>query len=188
MIGITFGTAAFLGCRKGPLPFPPLPISTPTNIPTYVSTPGCGFTRVAVPTPVIPPVSTAYTFLSVGDPVPGNNYVVRNLAQWQSYYGSSSAPTPPVDFSSQMLLINVQAYTLPPPSFGTSVQQVCWTSNEITVSCLLMRGNVPIHILQTPVPSPTPTPVVTEYFVTALAVPISSLPVTWVYTEELDAL
>jgi hypothetical protein len=165
---------------------------TATSTATIVSTPGCGFTVITIPTPVIPLVSSSEAGLGIGNPVPGTDYVIRSLSDWQNYYGSTSAPAPPVNFSTQMILINVQAYTFAEPipgspGFGTYPSKVCWTTSGMTVSCLLETYLVPIALPLLPGVTPTPEPVVTQYFVIALVVPISSLPVTWIYTQELNA-
>lgn len=181
-----------LACRNKPITLPPVSITpTFTSTPTIISTPGCGYTLVTVPTPVTPPVPVFYGDLQVGNPVPGTNFVIRNLSDWQNYCAPASVPAPPVNFASQMILINVQAVYVPSyPPYGTEPVSVCWTNTEVTVSCLLQTSEqgpiVPIYL--TPVITPTPTPPVPEYIVTSLAVPISSLPVTWIYTEELIAL
>jgi len=183
----------FLGCNRTyspsapahPTPTPTATLTvTPTITPTYVSTPGCGFTLLTIPTPVTAPVDTTPSY-AVPGPVPGVDYVVRNLSDWQNYFGSTAAPAPPVDFSSQMILINEQAYTFNPligVGFGTGPVSVCWTNSEVTVSCNYFSGQslYPIQI--------TPVPDVTQYFIIGLSVPISSLPVTWVYTTGIYAI
>ncbi len=202
---IVLGLASWACDRKYPVaPVPGLP---PTNTPTqtltstptatatvtFVSTPGCGFSFVTIPTPVTPPIPNSEAGLAIGNPVPGTDYVIRSLSDWQNYYGATSAPTPPVNFSTQMILINVQAYTFSEPipgnpGFGTIPQSVCWTSTEMSVSCLLETYNNPIVGPSFPGVTPTPEIVVTQYSVIALVVPVASLPVTWIYTQELSAL
>jgi hypothetical protein len=99
-----------------PFPVGPVPSAPPTSTPTptitlasastRTSTPtvtatttsACGFTSVIVPTPVTA-ASAPGTFF----------YVIRTLADWQSYYGSTSAPAPPATLGSQMILINLQS-------------------------------------------------------------------------------
>jgi hypothetical protein len=161
--------------------------STPTSTPTIASTPGCGFTNISVPTPAVinPPLVSA-TFTDI----PGSTYVIRNLADWQAYYGSSSAPPQPVDFSQYMILVDLQAggnYS------GVSVVSVCWDDSQVTVIAdvyppcdCTSRGPIGIYFgtpsptpTFTPSPTPSPTPIPIPYKATAIAVPISSLPVVW---------
>jgi hypothetical protein len=167
----------------------PTPTVTVTSTPMNNPTPGCGFTAIQIPSPVITP--TAYTFYypGIGNPVPGNKYVIRSLSDWQNYYGGTSLPAPSVNFASQMILINLQNYTA---GYSTSPISVCWTSTQVTVSCMSFTYTVPIPIVITPIipftPVPTATPVPWDPYAIALVVPLSNLPVTWIYTEGLDAL
>ncbi len=79
------------------LPVTPTP-PVPTVTPTMGATPVCGFTSVTLPTPVTAP-SAPGTFF----------FVIRTLADWQNYYGSTSAPVPPANLANQMILINLQS-------------------------------------------------------------------------------
>jgi|GEM_PF-1956243 len=164
-------------------PFPPV------GTQTFVSTPGCGFTTVTVATPIVPaspfyPSLTPLPTPTNNYPLMGQNLVIRSLADWQAYYGSTSAPAPPVDFNSQMLIINlgvVNGNTI--AGGGTfvpinpSIQSVCWDNNQITISCtLFLKGTCgPIQIT----PGLTPTPPNWIYAPTAVVVPLSNLPAFW---------
>jgi hypothetical protein len=207
----------------------PAPTSTLTPTATQTSTvtltPVCSFTPVTVPTPVLAPSGPATVL-----------YVIRTLADWQNYYGSTSAPAPPATLGSQMILINLQSvpvtqyilpylpytgtcngttyvyesdtnYPTPDPQYNytVSVQNVCWTSTQMTVSyyqylsyCppgggpppIIPIGTITPQPTSTPIPTPTPAPagspcnpgqtsVIYIYDAVGVVVPASSLPVNW---------
>jgi hypothetical protein len=190
--------------------------STRTSTPTATTTPFCGFTSVSVPTPVNAP-SAPGTFF----------YVIRTLADWQNYYGSTSAPTPPANLGSQMILINLQSVpvtdiiypsspltevcggttfitsgpTSPVPpalaySYSVSVQNVCSTSGQMTVSYAQYTLCPPYSVRIVPIPGQTPMPTSTPspqgspcnpgqiymiylYDAVGVVVPATNLPVIW---------
>ena len=138
-----------LACQKNytvqPLPQPsakPTVTATPTITPTPTPLPtlGCGFTLLSnFPTPITAATGPVSTTL-----------VIKTLSDWQNYYGSASAPAPPVTLGSQMILVNLQTIaqnTSTPVSvtnmgspipgvfqFTVAVQNVCWTSAQVMVS------------------------------------------------------
>jgi hypothetical protein len=94
---------------------------TNTPTPTVANTPttGCGMAPVTLPAPVVPVTisgvvypfqppaasSPATIFSSPLFNWPSSGYVIRNLSDWQAFYGTSTTPAPPVNFSTQMIIV-----------------------------------------------------------------------------------
>jgi hypothetical protein len=130
---------------------------TSTATPTVTSTPHCGFTVVNInafniqssPTPIVTvvvipvatPIGTTAWYLPTSSVTPnttpvtygGQVRVIRTLVDWQNLYGSQ---TPPVDFSTQLIL---QAYVENDCFSRASFQQVCEDPNQVTAT--LFKSN-----------------------------------------------
>ena len=138
-------------------PVIPTPTSTPAMTPTPDLTPVCCFTSVTVPFPALSTLSGAPKPLYLGASV----LVVRSLADWQTYCGTTTPPAPPVDFSAQMMLVAAGGWICgQAPSFVS----VCEGPTQVAVS---IRG-----------------PAMPDCFVVyngtvAVAVDQSALPVVW---------
>jgi hypothetical protein len=178
-------TAALSTATPTPSPTPN-PSSSPTPTGTYV----CGFATITVqfptitstpfptpvstiipygpilPAPVLPPVTTV-TPIPHPTFTPGG-YVVRSVAEWQALYGPGSLPPASVDFSSQMILIDLGS-NCPCQSFG--FLNVCETGAEVDVtvfaSSFCNMG--------------CPEPLADQLAAKAVVVPASNLPIVWIY-------
>lgn len=131
---------------------------TSTATPTVTSTPHCGFTVINVntlyiqssPTPIMTvvvisvatpigtlvwnPPTASVTPNTTPVPYGGQVRVIHTLVDWQNLYGSQ---TPPVDFSTQLIL---QAYVENDCFGSASFQQVCEDPNQVTAT--LFKSNV----------------------------------------------
>ncbi len=117
-----------LACKR-PLPVMPNPAPTPTITPTVDMTPVCGFTQI----------SLGIHALNAGP------RVIRNLTDWQTFcsYGlgsiipstpvptPTSYPTPPVDFSTQMMILYEKADC---SDSHLDIISVCEGPTQITVT------------------------------------------------------
>jgi hypothetical protein len=161
----------------GPLPSPtPTPSAGVTLTPT--NTPSCGLTVVTLPlyiafppipqptqvviatvVPTVTPGVWAYptpTPDTVTTHVPFDGYVIQNLTQWQTYFGTAA---PPVNFSTQMILVYVASLGCPG---GQTITNACVTSTEIDLSVTIIPA-VPCNWVGTTLG--------------AIALPQSSLPI-----------
>lgn len=152
--------------------------NSPVNIgsgPTTVSTPSCSTTPVSLPTMTtlsggttqtsFPPAAStpATVFSGSFSYSPTKGFVLRNLADWQAFYGGMTAPPPPVNFSTQMILVVAYQGCFDQVSFLST----CEDSSQVTVSVHDYQGGPHCFSITTP-----PATV-------AVTVPQSSLPVNW---------
>lgn len=152
MVLLGMGTT-MTACRaRHVAPVAPQMTVSPSMTPTMTPTPHCGFVNVnvdAVNLAISPTPDATVTVIQMGTPVAtsiwntpvpsvtpnmtpapygGQVRVLRDLADWQSYYGTQ---TPPVDFSTKMIL---QTY-VENDCFGrASFQQVCEDSDQVTAT------------------------------------------------------
>jgi hypothetical protein len=161
---LLFLTSLPLACKR-PWPVMPNPGPAPTITPTINMTPVCGFTQISLGT----------HSLKAGPSV------IRSLADWQTFcsYGMgtltltpvptpTSFPAPPVDFSTQMMIVYVTTIC---PTFTYAFTSVCEGPTQITVT-----GNYVDACLFCNVGASWGT-------FTALVVPQSSLPVVNDFTS-----
>jgi hypothetical protein len=149
-------------CQQPIAMSPAVPPVVPTATPD--TTPVCGFSVVSLGT----------SSLSAGPSI------IRSLADWQTFcsYGTGTIPLgptptptpppPPVDFSSQMLILMVSPVCA---SSTLQVTSVCEGPSTITVTANNVQACAICNMAAN-----------WGYF-SALAVPQSSLPVTWVLTQ-----
>ncbi len=138
-------------------------LNTPTPTPGTGSSPCFNFTAVSVPYPASLSLSSSFAGLNV------STYVIRSMADWQAYCGPSNQAAPPVDFSTQMIIIYYEI--MPNGWCGGQIHysSICEDSNQITVSVTYLEGQQGTHAEGAP-PS---------LVVEAVSVPTSNLPVIW---------
>ncbi|HEV2355503.1 MAG TPA: hypothetical protein VGR89_14740 [Puia sp.] len=141
---------------------PQTPFQTPT--PTAITTPVCGFTLI----------SLGNRALNAGPSV------IRSLADWQTFCSYPTGtipltpnptpviPAPPVDFSSQMLIVYVTPVC---PWTTLQVTNVCEGPFQITVSANNVHACFNCNMGAT------------WGSFSGIVVPQSGLPVTWVLTQ-----
>ena len=155
-------------------PLAPAPVFTPTPTSTFTALP----TKTLTPTstPIVTATSTpvcGFTNLGpVGFTWSEGPMVITTLAEWQSNIEAYAGTTPPVDFTTQMVIVTV--LTEPCPTSGLSITNVCEGPNQITISA----NNVAICNICN---YETTTPQRSE--ASAVAVPLSNLPVVWNITN-----
>ena|GEM_PF-4038382 len=167
------------GCRGiGSLPLapPPPPVPTyapmPTGTPTVNPTPICGFTDLGVGMSWIGSSGTTSTF------------VIQTAAQWAADNSTQASTNPPlsisVDFNRQMVLevSEFDYYNCGCSSVPPSITSVCFYSDHVEVDYNHAGSYCPP-------PPPGRIPVMCNSFFSlplqdAVAVPQSSLPVTWI--------
>jgi len=104
------------------------PTSTFTALPTKTSTPTS--TPTATATSVCQPVHTTPVIVGpVNQEMGGTTALYQSLAQWQV----GGLPAPPVDFSTQMVILIVPPSCNNPVS-SVAVTGICEDSNQITIS------------------------------------------------------
>ena len=182
-------------CNRPLSPYAPAPLPTATftvtpvpNTPTPspTGTPVCGFTPVAIsmpsnygtpgpgtptltpyPTPPFGPVSPSGTVTPVYTftPPPVIAAVIRSQSDWQTFYGTTTAPPAPVDFTTTMLIVYKRSYC---PCNNIGVVKVCTDSSYVTVTF----GDIGPYCWAT-----CPQPAL--WGLAGVAIPQTSLPVTW---------
>ncbi len=138
------------------------PLTPPVLTPTPTATTVCGFTPVTLPSRVV----------SVSVP---NTTLIHNLTEWNAYYSASfgligtpaPVPAPPVDFSTQMLLMG---WTSVCPGQMINLVSVCEGPTQITAD------------FTTQVPCVLCSVATTFGIPWAVAIPQSSLPLVVNYT------
>jgi len=163
-------------------PYPILPIG-PFPVPTFPSTPTPTATPIVLtptPTPNLTPVC-GYSVVPLGPVFGGANpLVIRNLTDWQNFKGYTTSssftpvptpagvPTPPVDFSKQMMIVTLQTTC---PTYYQFITSICEGPTQITVSA----NNDQLCAICN----------VASYYslATGYVIPQSSLPVTWAITN-----
>ena len=116
------------GCiGKFPLPAAPAPPATPTATP--IPTPICGI-AAAIPLAGFGPSWAGYS--QTNPPTSAPFCVIRNAADWQAFWGTSTPPAPPVDFALQMLVIVVNYGIC--PMRNASITDVCEDSSQVAVA------------------------------------------------------
>jgi hypothetical protein len=179
-----------------PIPNSPTFTATPTatlassNSPTITATPNqtlipynCGaYNLVMVPTPGgnVSSLPTA-PLPGGGFPISEATYVIRTLANWQTYCGSTTI-TPPVDFNTQMLIINSQIVPFGWCGGNVAFTGVCQGPSQVTIGVNLTDGMAGTGYGESPPPIPitpgiTPIPTPIPYRIEAIAVANSNLPV-----------
>jgi hypothetical protein len=167
---------AIWGCNQTPLgpPRSPIPIpATPTPTTTGTPTPVCGMTSITLPPEIVTGPYAASVPSTVIIPNSINHYgsaeffVIRNLTDWQNFYGTAATPPPPVNFATQMIL----AATYQPCLTTVSFVSACEGSSGVTVSVHDYDNGYYYGFYCLTVLYPLPN--------IAVAVPFSPLPVTW---------
>ena len=135
---------------------------------TPPSSSNCGTAVVAIPTVGAgvnaPAASAPATTFSTGfKNGVGVGYVIRNTTDWQAFYNPYPAPTPPVNFTSQMILVVIYQGCFDQPQFSS----VCSDPSQVTVD--LQNHMLPLNC----------NVVLTPGNFLAVAVATSSLPVVW---------
>src|SRR5581483_8663093 len=153
------------------------PTSTPTPLstPTPGATPSCPLSPVTLPFGSLisggvtlqnqTPAPSAPTTLFSGpfNYFPTMGFVLRNSADWSNFYSPLIAPTPPVDFSTQMILVLEYQGCFDQVSFSS----VCVGASQVTAVVSDFQSGPHCTVITTP-----------GAFV-SVAVPQSSLPVSW---------
>lgn len=185
--------AAFLvfahwGCQDGNpnsisphspfLSAPSGPNSTPTPSGTASPSPVCNASPVTLPNITVysggmtfynpPPASStpATVFNGVFSYSPTEGFVLRNMSDWDAFYGTSTPPTPPVDFNTQMILVVVYQGCFDQVQFLS----VCEGTSGVTALIHDYQGGPHCNLISTPGET------------VAAAVTNSSMPVTWPVT------
>jgi hypothetical protein len=168
-------TISQLACMDDLNPNSPQPVPNFGSGPTPVPGTDCSMTSVVLqPVTVIsggttlkspPPVAStpATVFSGSFSYSPTQGFVLRNLTDWKAFYGSLTAPPPPVDFNSQMILVVAFQGCFDQPSFLS----VCEDSSQVMVSIHDYQGGPHCFSIINP-----PATI-------AVAVPQSNLPLNW---------
>jgi hypothetical protein len=167
-------------CNR-PTPVFPTGMTTPTPSPTATSTatatPVCGFTQLPGTSYVVNTLPGGPVSVTSNGPL-----VIQNEAQW-TYVNVTAPATPPVDFSTQMILevpeslsYDICQCSLTPPS----ITSVCFYSDSIVAHYLPIAINCAPVILNGQLIPPTCNTIVFVSLQAMAAVPQSSLPVTWI--------
>jgi hypothetical protein len=172
-IPVVFGfLVSSLACNKivsipsAPVPAPTsTPTPTATAVFTATSTPVCGMAALIT----LPDLVPMAVYSQTNPPTSAPFCVVRNMVDWQAFWGTSSPPVSPVDFTTQMLIL-VENYGICPVRTA-SITAVCEDSNQVSVSV-----KDPDH---TGYNGMCAGPLYLGYHVSGVAVNNSNLPVTW---------
>ncbi len=194
-----------LACRHGSPSVPSLP--TPTAAPTGTFTPGCQVVSSLIPVTIPQPSYLNGTFPNGGQivigtsPTPTSTFtpvptitpvvdmehphsftVIRSPADWSDYCvsatGSTTVPTPPVDFTRQMIIADYLCMGYCNPT-RLALTSLCWQPGLIVVNEMVSFG--------CPIECAAPPPWL-EFQCNpdgfAYAVPQSNLPVQFVVNEQ----
>jgi hypothetical protein len=133
--------------------------ATPTPAQTATGTPctPVNMTSVSVAYPSSAAVSTAPFPSGLGAHV----FVIRDETDWEAYCGTTTPPLPPVDFSSQMILVAAGGWVC---NMKPSFVGVCEGTGQVTVNIA---------------PPGTPMCYIDVNGTVAVAVPNSPSPVVW---------
>ncbi len=132
-----------VACNKL-FPTNPTPAALPSLLPTPTSTPS---PSPAIPTCVWTPLSQMVQFTNSP-----NNYVIRNVSEWNSANNTLPIPTPPVDFSHWMVV-------------GVGVEITCGVERPVYTSICTYPNFIEVcsglPVFPTPIATPPTLPYAT---------------------------
>jgi hypothetical protein len=139
--------------------------STPT--PTVTITPDC-YDGTSLPGLSLPSGANLGLFNQT-NPLGGAPFtIIRSQSDWDTLYGSSTPPAPPVNFNADMIIIVSNAVCC--PSVNTAIALVCESASGVSITVSEIS---PTNQCYTVCPGS---------ILSAVTVPNSNLPVTWTVT------